>query len=67
MNKIFMTPVEKARKEKHAKICAMFLDLSNKNPDVFPHRIFDAIARSFGMTTPGVKNIIIKNGLYKTR
>lgn len=61
------TPVEKAREERHKRICAMFLDLSNKQPNVAPHRIFGAIAQEVGMTVPGVKHIIVQNGLYATQ
>ena len=61
------TPIEKARDEKHQKRCAMFLDLSNKQPNVAPHRIFGAIAQAVGMTVPGVKHIIVQNGLYTTQ
>lgn len=61
------TPAERAREEKHNRICAMFLDLSNKQPDVAPHRIFGAIAQAEGMTVPGVKNIVMQNGLYATK
>ncbi|MBE6177358.1 MAG: hypothetical protein IJN51_00980 [Alistipes sp.] len=61
------TPVEKAREDKHQRICAMFLDLSNKHPDTAPHRIFGIIARAETMTVPGVKHILVTNGLYATK
>lgn len=61
------TPIEKARDEKHEKICNRFLQLSNENKGVKPHRIFDVIAREVCMTVPGVKNVIIQKGLYQTK
>ena len=61
------TPIEKKRDEKHQRICQMFLDLSNRQPNVAPHRIFGVIAQEVGMTVPGVKHIIVKNGLYTTQ
>lgn len=61
------TPVEKARDDKHQRICAQYLDLSNKHPNIAPHRIFAIIARAETMTVPGVKHIIVQNGLYTTQ
>lgn len=61
------TPVEKARAEKHRKICAMYLDLVNKQPDVAPHRIFGVIAQAVGMTVPGIRRIVVDNGLYQNQ
>ena len=60
----FRTPAERAREEKHNRICAMFLDLSNKNPNVAPHRLFGIIAGVEAMTVPGIKHILVQNGLY---
>lgn len=59
------TPIEKARDEKHQKICNEFLSLSNQMPECAPHRIFRIIAERVGMSVPGVKNIIVNNGLYQ--
>lgn len=61
------TPVEKAREVKHRQICTMYLDLSNKQPDAAPHRIFGAIAKAVGMTLQGVKRVLVANGLYVTK
>ena len=61
------TPIEKARDEKHKRICTMFLDLSNRMPSCAPHRIFGVIAQEVGMTVPGVKHIVVQNGLYQTQ
>ena len=61
------TPIEKARDERNKRICNKFLQLSNEMPDCRPHRIFGLIAESVGMTIPGVKKIIVDNGLYQCK
>lgn len=61
------TPIEKKRDERNKLICESFLKLSNEMPDCSPHRIFRMIAERVDMTIPGVKNIVINNGLYQTK
>lgn len=61
------TPIEKARDERNKRICDSFLKLSNEKPDCAPHRIFRLIAEREGMTIPGVKNIVVDNGLYQCK
>ena len=60
------TPIEKARDERHEKICNRFLQLSSENKGIKPHRIFSVIAREVCMTVPGVKHVIVQKGLYQT-
>lgn len=60
------TPREKERDQRHAAICNEFLTLTNQMPDAPTHRIFGLIADRHGMTIPGVRNIVIKAGLYTT-
>lgn len=60
------TPIEKARDEKHERICNRYLQLASENKDCKPHRIFAVIAREVNMTVPGVKNVIVQKGLYQT-
>lgn len=62
-----LTQTERKRQETHNRICRAYLDYSNKYPETAPHRIFLTIAEEFGMTIPGVRNIIIKAGLYTTK
>lgn len=59
------TPIEKARDERNKLICDNFLKYSNEMPTVAPHRIFRLIAEKVGMTVPGVKNVVVRNGLYQ--
>lgn len=58
------TPAEKAREERHKAICQAYLSLCNQHPDCKPHRLMTIVAKQFGMTVPGVKNVISSNGLY---
>lgn len=59
------TPIEKARDERNRLICESFLKLSNEMPDCRPHRIFRLIAEQVKMTVPGVRHVIVSNGLYR--
>lgn len=61
------TAKEKERDQKHAAICNEFLTLKNQMPNAATHRIFGLIADRHGMTIPGVRNIVIKAGLYTTK
>lgn len=61
------TPREKERDTKHSQICNEFLTLRNQMPGAAPHRIFGLIADRHEMTIPGVRNIVIKAGLYTTK
>ena len=64
MNIDIRTSFEKARDEKHRKICDDFLTLSNQMPDCKPNRIFVALSKKYSMTAQGVKELITRNGLY---
>lgn len=59
-------PSDRAKilKQKHDMICNEFLMLTNEHPEASPHRIFDTIADRHGMTVPGIRNIVIRAGLY---
>lgn len=61
------TPKEKERDQRYATICNEFLELTNQMPDTATHRIFGLIADRHEMTIPGVRNIVIKAGLYTTK
>lgn len=58
------TPIEKERDQRHATIRNEYLTLTNQMPDTAAHRIFSLIADRYDMTIPGVRNIIIRAGLY---
>lgn len=59
------TPIERARDERNKLICDNFLRMSNEMPGVAPHRIMRLIAEKVGMTVPGVKSVIVAQGLYR--
>lgn len=61
------TAYEKARDAKHSQICNEYLEFINTNPGAAPHRIFRIIAERYGMTIPGVRNVVIKAGIYSTK
>lgn len=61
------TKTEKEREAKHRAICNDFLTMTNEMTGIAAHRIFTVIAQRYGMTTPGVRNIVIKAGLYATK
>lgn len=59
------TPTEKAREEKHRAICRAYLSLSNQHPDCKPYRLMSIVAKQYGMTVPGIKNVLTSRGLYE--
>ena len=59
------TPAEKARDEKHAAICRAYLALTNQHPECKPHRLMSIVAKQYGMTVPGIKNVLTSRGLYE--
>lgn len=61
------TATEKARDAKHAQICNQYLELANTMPGTAAHRLMGVIAQQNGMTIPGVRNILIKAGIYATK
>ena len=63
----FRTPIEKAREEKHMAICNAYTAISSEHPECRPYRIMTIIAKQYGMTVPGVKNILTAKGLYPAR
>lgn len=58
------TPTEKAREEKHRAICRSYLSLSTQHPECKPYRLMSILAKQYGMTVPGIKNVLTNRGLY---
>ena len=58
------TKAEKDREAKHKAICREFANLANATPQAAAHRLFKVIAERHGMTTPGIRGIVMKAGLY---
>ena len=58
------TPIERERDEIHVQICNMYLELTKEYPNVKSYRLMTAIASQFNRTVPGIRRILIANGLY---
>lgn len=63
-----MTPMEKKRKERNETIIAEFKELAPKltAQGYKPYRIMQALAKKFGITTPGVRFVLVEAGVYTT-
>ncbi len=61
------TDFEKKREERQNRICDLYSqlhELHEAQPELAPHRIMTAVAKSQAMTTQGVRDILIRRGLY---
>lgn len=67
MENEFMTAFERERANRHKAICAEYVELTAKHTGIKPNRIIKSIAEKHSMTIPGVKRILIDNGLYVTK
>ena len=61
------TVVEKKREQRNKSICEFYTRYSKQMPECAPHRIFRIISNQVKMTVPGVRKIIIENGLYQPK
>lgn len=61
----FRTKQEIQRNKLHEEICTQYNEFRSLMPNAAPTRIFTVIAQQHGMTSMGVRNIIIRNGLYQ--
>lgn len=61
------TEREKARDAKHQQITNEYLEMANTMPGTASHRLFRILAERHNMTIPGIRNILIKNGIYSTK
>lgn len=64
----FMTPMERKRKERNEAIIAEFKELAPKltAQGTKPYRILRALAEKHGITTSGVRFILVEAGVYET-
>ena len=58
---------EKELEARHTRICESYTALSAEHPTASRHKILSYIADKVKMTVPGVKNILIDNGLYQIK
>ena len=63
-----MTPMERKRKERNEAIIAEFKELAPKltAQGKKPYRILRALAEKHGITTSGVRFILVDAGVYET-
>lgn len=69
------TPTEQQRAAKRSAVVHEYLSIEanremieqRDQTTLTPHRIMGMVAGQFQMTVPGVRNILIKAGIYKTR
>ncbi len=63
-----MTPLERKRKERNECIVKEFKELAPKlmAQGYKPYRIMEALAKKFGITTPGVRYVLTVAGVYTT-
>ncbi len=63
-----MTPMERKRKERNECIVKEFKELAPKltAQGYKPYRIMQALAKKFGITTPGVRFVLVGAGVYTT-
>lgn len=60
---VLLTPYERARRERHARILEMYKTLRSEQPEyVTNNRIYIAISDEIGMTPNQVRLIVQKNG-----
>ncbi|MGM9759301.1 MAG: hypothetical protein ACI30I_04190 [Parabacteroides sp.] len=60
------TQTEKARDDRNRRLCSDYQDMTGKE-ECAPHRIFVALAKKYNITIPCVRNIVIREGLYKPK
>jgi len=58
------TEFEKKRDARQDRVCDLYTQLHEACPDQAPHRIMTAVAKSQSMTMQGVRDILIRRGLY---
>jgi len=64
----FRTPAQKKREEMRAKVCETFKKAQKAAPDgTSRNRILTVVAAQLGMTAQGVKNNLIRCGLYEVK
>lgn len=63
----FLTPYQKACKERREKLIAEYQEAQKTHPNLKPHRIMGALAYNYGMSVQGVKQILIEANLYTVK
>lgn len=64
----FLTPLQKKREQQRAEVCKMYQQALEIAPDgTSRNRVLTVTALKLGMTIQGVKNILVRKGLYELR
>lgn len=58
------TQSEKARDEKYTAICDSYRELASEHPACKPHRLMAIVAGQYGMSVPGIRNVLETRGVY---
>lgn len=62
----FRTPQQKKRDEARAKVCKAYQQAMKAAPEgTSRNRVLTVLAVQMGMTAQGIKNILVRNGLYE--
>lgn len=62
----FRTPQQKKREEVRAMVCETYQKAMKAAPDgTSRNRVLSVVAVNLGMTVQGIKNILIRKGLYE--
>lgn len=62
----FRTPFQKKREETRAEVCKRYQKVMEDAPNgTSRNRVITVVAYQLGMTPQGVKNILVRKGLYK--
>lgn len=59
----FRTEKEKEREIRDNSICADYLELADKHPDVRPARLFKRLSEKYKMSAIAIRLVIIKQGI----
>lgn len=55
----FLTKKEKERLDLHSSVKSRYRELRSEYPDVSDNRLFVAIAEEMGLSTPGIRKIVL--------
>lgn len=65
---VFETNSERFLREKVEKVCKEYLHYAQEitSGELAPNRVIRVLGEKFGMTGQGIKNILIRKGIYKS-
>ena len=65
---VFETNSERFLREKVEKVCKEYLNYAHEitSRELAPNRVITALGEKFGMSGQGIKNILMRKGIYKS-